>query len=100
MTGKGGAEPIPRVQRLARLRRAFGCRLTPAGRNGGPARSCAAASCRPAQRSTVAGPDPAAFLLVCYRREPQWKHIATGRMLAWGRRPWLAPTLVSRFHAP
>ncbi len=44
--------------------------------------------------------DPAAFLLVCYRREPQWKHIATGQMLAWGRRPWLALTLISRFHTP
>jgi uncharacterized protein (TIGR03083 family) len=44
--------------------------------------------------------DPAGFLLVCYRREPQWKHIATGQILAWGRRPWLAPTLVSRFHNP
>mgnify|MGYP001309698782 CR=1 FL=1 len=44
--------------------------------------------------------DPAPFLLVCYRREPQWKHIATGRILAWGRKPWLAPTLISRFHTP
>lgn len=44
--------------------------------------------------------DPAAFVLVCYRREPQWKHIATGRILAWGRRPWLALTLVDRFHNP
>jgi uncharacterized protein (TIGR03083 family) len=44
--------------------------------------------------------DPAAFLLVCYRRESQWKHIATGRMLAWGRKPWLALTLPSRFHEP
>jgi uncharacterized protein (TIGR03083 family) len=44
--------------------------------------------------------DPAPFLLTCYRREPQWKHIATGRILAWGRKPWLAPTLISRFHTP
>jgi uncharacterized protein (TIGR03083 family) len=44
--------------------------------------------------------DPAAFLLVCYAREPQCKHIATGRMLAWGRKPWLALTLPSRFHKP
>ncbi len=44
--------------------------------------------------------DPAAFLLVCYAREPQWKHIATGRILAWGRKPWLALTLPSRFHKP
>ena len=44
--------------------------------------------------------DPASVLLVYYRREPQWKQIATGRMLAWGRKPWLALTLTSRFHTP
>lgn len=44
--------------------------------------------------------DPAALLLVFYARESQWKHIATGRMLAWGRKPWLALTLTSRFHKP
>jgi uncharacterized protein (TIGR03083 family) len=44
--------------------------------------------------------DPAALLLVFYRRQSQWPHIARGRMLAWGRRPWLAFTLVSRFHKP
>lgn len=44
--------------------------------------------------------DPAALLLVFYAREPQWKHIATGQMLAWGRKPWLALTLTSRFCKP
>jgi uncharacterized protein (TIGR03083 family) len=44
--------------------------------------------------------DPATVLLVYYRREPQWKQIATGRMLAWGRKPWLALTLTSLFHTP
>jgi len=44
--------------------------------------------------------DPAAFLLVLYRRQPQWRHIAAGRLLAWGRRPWLAPTLAGRFQQP
>ena len=44
--------------------------------------------------------DPAALLLVFYGREPQWRHIATGRMFAWGRKPWLALTLTSRFHKP
>jgi hypothetical protein len=28
--------------------------------------------------------EPARFLLACYRREPQWKYIATGQILAWG----------------
>jgi uncharacterized protein (TIGR03083 family) len=44
--------------------------------------------------------DPAALLLVFYARQPQWKHIATGQMLAWGRKPWLALTLTSHFHQP
>jgi uncharacterized protein (TIGR03083 family) len=44
--------------------------------------------------------DPVALLLVLYRRQSQWRHIATGRLLAWGRRPWIAFTLTSRFHKP
>lgn len=44
--------------------------------------------------------DPAALLLVLYRRRSQWSQIAAGRLLAWGRRPWLALTLVGRFHKP
>ncbi|HVD14059.1 MAG TPA: maleylpyruvate isomerase family mycothiol-dependent enzyme [Actinomycetota bacterium] len=44
--------------------------------------------------------DPAALLLVLYRRQSQWKHIAAGRLLAWGRKPWLALTFVGRFHQP
>jgi uncharacterized protein (TIGR03083 family) len=44
--------------------------------------------------------DPVALLLVFYRRQSQWRHIARGRMLAWGRRPWLAFTLAGRFHRP
>jgi uncharacterized protein (TIGR03083 family) len=44
--------------------------------------------------------DPAALLLVFYRRQSQWRHVARGRMLAWGRRPWLAFTLAGRFHKP
>jgi uncharacterized protein (TIGR03083 family) len=44
--------------------------------------------------------DPATVVLVFYRREPQWRQIATGRLLAWGRKPWLALTLTDRFHTP
>jgi uncharacterized protein (TIGR03083 family) len=44
--------------------------------------------------------DPAALLLVLYSRQPLWRHVATGRLLAWGRKPWLALTLTSRFHQP
>jgi uncharacterized protein (TIGR03083 family) len=43
---------------------------------------------------------PAALLLVLYKRRPQWRAIARGRMLAWGRRPWLAFSLGGRFHQP
>ena len=44
--------------------------------------------------------DPVALLLVFYGRQSQWPHIARGRLLAWGRRPWLAFTLADRFHNP
>jgi uncharacterized protein (TIGR03083 family) len=44
--------------------------------------------------------DPAALLLVLYRRQTQWRHIALGHLVAWGRKPWLALTLVGHFHKP
>jgi hypothetical protein len=44
--------------------------------------------------------DPAAFLLVVYRRQSLWRNLAAGRLLARGRRPWLAVTLPNRFHEP
>jgi uncharacterized protein (TIGR03083 family) len=44
--------------------------------------------------------DPAALLLVIYRRRSQWPQIAAGRLLAWGRKPWLALSFVRRFHKP
>ena len=37
--------------------------------------------------------DPGAFLLVMFGRRGVWSTVARGRMLAWGRRPWLLPTL-------
>jgi uncharacterized protein (TIGR03083 family) len=63
-------------------------------RNG---RLAAAAGGRP---DVTISADPVALLLVFYRRQSQWPHIARGRMLAWGRRPWLAFTLANRFHRP
>ncbi|WP_435188708.1 maleylpyruvate isomerase N-terminal domain-containing protein [Streptomyces sp. bgisy126] len=36
---------------------------------------------------------PATFLLVSFRRTPIWKAVASGRMRAGGRKPWLAPRL-------
>jgi uncharacterized protein (TIGR03083 family) len=56
---------------------------------------------RPAPRPDVhLISDPAAFLLVMYRRESQWTYILRGRMLAYGRKPWLALSLADRFHRP
>lgn len=37
--------------------------------------------------------DPAAFLLVFWKRKSQWAAIAQGQLMAWGRKPWLAPRL-------
>ena len=46
----------------------------------------------------VLSADPVACLLVFYGRRSQWPEILRGRMLAWGRRPWLAVSFVKRFH--
>jgi hypothetical protein len=37
--------------------------------------------------------DPASLLLVAWARKSQWVAIATGRLMAWGRKPWLGPRL-------
>ncbi len=37
--------------------------------------------------------DPAAFLLVVWGRRSQWRAIANGQLVAWGRQPWLGPRL-------
>ncbi len=44
--------------------------------------------------------DPVAFLLVAYGRASQWPAMATGKLLAWGRRPWLAVRLTSYLVTP
>lgn len=41
--------------------------------------------------------DPTALLLVLYGRTSQWGAIARGQMMAWGRKPWLASGLTSKF---
>lgn len=33
--------------------------------------------------------DPVAFLLVVWNRQSQWPAIATGKLMAWGLKPWL-----------
>ncbi|WP_267889563.1 maleylpyruvate isomerase N-terminal domain-containing protein [Streptomyces sp. NRRL F-6492] len=44
--------------------------------------------------------DPVTFLLVSFRRTPIWKAVASGRMRAGGRRPWLATRLGRLVAAP
>lgn len=43
---------------------------------------------------------PGALLLVMYGRVPAWRAALTGKVLAWGRRPWLGLSLADRFHNP
>jgi hypothetical protein len=33
--------------------------------------------------------DPVAFLTVVWNRQSQWRAIAQGKLMAWGRKPWL-----------
>ncbi|MFF2204869.1 maleylpyruvate isomerase family mycothiol-dependent enzyme [Streptomyces sp. NPDC058145] len=44
--------------------------------------------------------DPVAFLLIALGRLNPWRAIARGQVLAWGRRPWLAPRFPTLFTAP
>ncbi|MGH3824330.1 MAG: maleylpyruvate isomerase N-terminal domain-containing protein [Pseudonocardiaceae bacterium] len=37
--------------------------------------------------------DPVAMLLVAFARQSQWSAIAMGKLMAWGRKPWLGPQL-------
>jgi uncharacterized protein (TIGR03083 family) len=44
--------------------------------------------------------EPGALLGVMYRRCSPWRPALTGRVTAWGRRPWLGLGLAERFHPP
>ena len=44
--------------------------------------------------------DPVAFLMLVWNRRRQWSAIATGKLLAWGRKPWLGPQLRSLMRIP
>jgi hypothetical protein len=37
--------------------------------------------------------EPVAFLMVVWGRRSQWSAIVRGKLVAWGRRPWLGPRL-------
>ena len=44
--------------------------------------------------------EPVTFLLMALGRRDQWSALAQGRVLAWGRKPWLAPRFPALFKAP
>ncbi|WP_406336746.1 maleylpyruvate isomerase family mycothiol-dependent enzyme [Streptomyces sp. NBC_00203] len=44
--------------------------------------------------------EPVTFLLMALGRCDQWSAIARGRILVWGRKPWLAPRFPALFTAP
>lgn len=44
--------------------------------------------------------DPVAFMLVSYGRMGPWKPALTGKMIAWGRKPWLALKLPALLKSP
>lgn len=44
--------------------------------------------------------DPVALLLVGYGRSGQWGEIARGKLVAWGRKPWLGPKFVAMLRRP
>lgn len=46
------------------------------------------------------GGSPEAILLILYRRLSPWRAALTGRVAAWGVRPWLAFSLADRFYRP
>ncbi|MGW7694733.1 maleylpyruvate isomerase family mycothiol-dependent enzyme [Streptomyces asiaticus] len=44
--------------------------------------------------------EPAAFLLMALGRLGPWSAVARGRVLTWGRKPWLAPRFPALFSPP
>lgn len=44
--------------------------------------------------------DPVKYLLVGYGRVGQWGPVFTGKMVAWGRKPWLGMKLATLFESP
>jgi uncharacterized protein (TIGR03083 family) len=55
---------------------------------------------QPASVDCHVSADPIELLLVAYGRKTQWVPILTGKMVAWGRKPWLGPRLVSYLVTP
>jgi hypothetical protein len=43
--------------------------------------------------------DPVDYLLVGYGRKSQWGPMLTGKLVAWGRKPWLGLKFARLFHS-
>jgi hypothetical protein len=54
----------------------------------------------PFRPDVVISADPAAFILVVYKRRGQWPAILSGKLAAWGRKPWLAFGFAGLFAQP
>ena len=54
----------------------------------------------PARVDCHVSADPAALFLVMWGRVDQWSEILRGRLLAWGRKPWLGPRLRTMVRNP
>ena len=74
---------------------------------GGPRFSVSVAGREASVDTTAPGPvdcrisaDPVAFVLVAYGRTRLWPAIASGKLLAWGRRPWLGFRFSRLFQKP
>jgi hypothetical protein len=44
--------------------------------------------------------DPVAFLMVAWGRQSQWSAIDKGKLVAWGRKPWLGPRFKGLIRIP
>lgn len=55
---------------------------------------------RPKRADCHLSADPVAFLLVGTRLIGQWGPIAQGKLVAWGRKPWLALRFAGTLHPP
>jgi putative sterol carrier protein len=44
--------------------------------------------------------DPVAFVMIFWGRKGQWSAIATGKLMAWGRKPWLGLRFKSLIRHP
>ncbi|MFJ8510293.1 maleylpyruvate isomerase family mycothiol-dependent enzyme [Streptomyces avermitilis] len=96
---------MPRVSdpaRTARLSASYAIRLWGGGQFGvRVAGGAVSADPRPPARpDCTILIEPVTFLLMALGRRGQWSSLAQGRILAWGRRPWLAPRFPALFTAP